>query len=206
MAKKFEQYCPVAHALELVGERWSLLIVRELLKGPKRYTDLADALPRIGTNVLAARLKELEACEVIVKRRLPPPTPAQVYELTPYGVALRPIVRELARWGLHSLPAPRDDENLAPGWLPDALDAFFAPVAPDGSFEFRIGDEVAALVDGDVVAGSVEEPDVLLEASPRAFYYLFVERRWDGIDVEGDPELLEQLLDAAAPVEDPLIV
>jgi DNA-binding HxlR family transcriptional regulator len=206
MAKKFEQYCPVAHALELVGERWSLLIVRELLKGPKRYTDLADALPRIGTNVLAARLKELEACEVIVKRRLPPPTPAQVYELTPYGVALRPIVRELARWGLHSLPAPRDDENLAPGWLPDALDAFFAPVAPDGSFEFRIGDEVAALVDGDVVAGSVEEPDVLLEASPRAFYYLFVERRWDGIDVEGDRELLEQLLDTAAPVEDPLVV
>jgi DNA-binding HxlR family transcriptional regulator len=206
MAKKFEQYCPVAHALELVGERWSLLIVRELLKGPKRYTDLADALPRIGTNVLAARLKELEACEVIVKRRLPPPTPAQVYELTPYGVALRPIVRELARWGLHSLPAPRDDENLAPGWLPDALETFFAPVAPDGSFEFRIGDEVAALVDGEVVAASVEEPDVLLEASPRAFYYLFVERRWDGIDVEGDPELLEQLLDAAAPVEDPLIV
>ena len=206
MAKKFEQYCPVAHALELVGERWSLLIVRELLKGPKRYTDLADALPRIGTNVLAARLKDLEACEVIVKRRLPPPTPAQVYELTPYGVALRPIVRELARWGLHSLPAPRDDENLAPCWLPDALETFFAPVAPDGSFEFRIGDEVAALVDGEVVAGSVEEPDVLLEASPRAFYYLFVERRWDGIDVEGDRELLEQLLDAAAPVEDPLIV
>jgi DNA-binding HxlR family transcriptional regulator len=206
MAKKFEQYCPVAHALELVGERWSLLIVRELLKGPKRYTDLADALPRIGTNVLAARLKELEACKVIVKRRLPPPTPAQVYELTPYGVALRPIVRELARWGLHSLPAPRDDENLAPGWLPDALETFFAPVAPDGSFEFRIGDEVAALVDGEVVPGSVEESDVLLEASPRAFYYLFVERRWDGIDVEGDRELLEQLLDAAAPVEDPLVV
>ena len=206
MAKKFEQYCPVAHALELVGERWSLLIVRELLKGPKRYTDLADSLPRIGTNVLAARLKELEACEVIVKRRLPPPTPAQVYELTPYGVALRPIVRELARWGLHSLPAPRDDENLAPGWLPDALDTFFAPVAPPGSFEFRIGDEVAALVDGEVVAGSVTDPDVLLEASPRAFYYLFVERRWDGIDVEGNRDLLEQLLDAAAPVEGPLVV
>jgi len=206
MAKKFEQYCPVAHALELVGERWSLLIVRELLKGPKRYTDLADSLPRIGTNVLAARLKELEACEVIVKRRLPPPTPAQVYELTPYGVALRPIVRELARWGVHSLPAPRDDENLAPGWLPDALDTFFAPVAPPGSFEFRIGDEVAALVDGEVVAGSVTDPDVLLEASPRAFYYLFVERRWDGIDVEGNRDLLEQLLDAAAPVEGPLVV
>jgi DNA-binding HxlR family transcriptional regulator len=206
MAKHYEQYCPVAHALELVGERWSLLIVRELLKGPKRYTDLADALPRIGTNVLAARLKDLEGCGIIAKRRLPPPTPAQVYELTPYGVALKPVVRELARWGLRSLPAPGEDEPLAPGWLPDALDTFFAPVAPDATFEFRIGGEVAALVDGEAVPGSVEDPDVLLEATPAAFYYLFVERRWDGVAVEGDRELLERLLDAAAPIEEPIAV
>ena len=73
MAKHYEQYCPVAYALERVGERWSLLIVRELLKGPKRYTDLSDALPRIGTNVLAARLKDLEAAGILTKRRLPPP-------------------------------------------------------------------------------------------------------------------------------------
>jgi DNA-binding HxlR family transcriptional regulator len=206
MAKHYEQYCPVAHALELVGERWSLLIVRELLKGPKRYTDLADALPRIGTNVLAARLKDLEGCGIIAKRRLPPPTPAQVYELTPYGVALKPVVRELARWGLRSLPAPGEDEPLAPGWLPDALDTFFAPVAPDATFEFRIGGEVAALVDGEAVPGSVEDPEVLLEATPAAFYYLFVERRWDGVAVEGDRELLERLLDAAAPIEEPIAV
>jgi DNA-binding HxlR family transcriptional regulator len=206
MAKHYEQYCPVAHALELVGERWSLLIVRELLKGPKRYTDLADALPRIGTNVLAARLKDLEGCGIIAKRRLPPPTPAQVYELTPYGVALKPVMRELARWGLRSLPAPGEDEPLAPGWLPDALDTFFAPVAPDATFEFRIGGEVAALVDGEAVPGSVEDPDVLLEATPAAFYYLFVERRWDGVAVEGDRELLERLLDAAAPIEEPIAV
>lgn len=206
MAKHYEQYCPVAHALELVGERWSLLIVRELLKGPKRYTDLADSLPRIGTNVLAARLKDLEGCGIIAKRRLPPPTPAQVYELTPYGVALKPVVRELARWGLRSLPAPGEDEPLAPGWLPDALDTFFAPVAPDATFEFRIGGEVAALVDGEAVPGSVEDPDVLLEATPAAFYYLFVERRWDGVAVEGDRELLERLLDAAAPIEEPIAV
>jgi DNA-binding HxlR family transcriptional regulator len=204
MAKHYEQYCPVAHALELVGERWSLLIVRELLKGPKRYTDLAESLPRIGTNVLAARLKDLEGCGIIAKRRLPPPTPAQVYELTPYGVALKPVVRELARWGLRSLPAPGDDEPLAPGWLPDALDTFFAPVAPDGSFEFRVGDEVAALVDGEAYAGPADDPDVVLEATPAAFYYLFVERRWDGVEVEGDRELLERLLDAGAPLEEPV--
>ena len=201
VAKHYEQYCPVAHALERVGERWSLLIVRELLKGPKRYTDLAGALPRIGTNVLAARLKDLEAAGVVAKRRLPPPTPAQVYELTPYGVALKPVVRELARWGLQSMPAPEADEALAPGWLPEALDTFFAPAAPDGSFEFRVGDEVGALVDGRALAGPAEEPDVVLEASPTDFYFLFTERRWAGVEVEGDRELLERLLDAAAPVD-----
>jgi DNA-binding HxlR family transcriptional regulator len=201
MAKHYEQYCPVAYALERVGERWSLLIVRELLKGPKRYTDLSDALPRIGTNVLAARLKDLEAAGILTKRRLPPPTPAQVYELTAYGQALKPVVHELARWGLQSMPAPGDDDELAPGWLPDALDTFFAPVAPKGSFEFRIGDEVASLADGETTAGPAEEPDVVLEAAPADFYYLFTERRWDGIDVQGDRGLLERLLDAAAPVE-----
>jgi DNA-binding HxlR family transcriptional regulator len=199
MAKHYEQYCPVAHALELVGERWSLLIVRELLKGPKRYTDLADALPRIGTNVLAARLKDLEVCGVIAKRRLPPPTPAQVYELTAYGVALKPVVRELARWGLQSLPAPGDDDELAPGWLPDALETFFAPVAPEGSFEFHVGDEVASIVDGDARPGVFESADVVVHVpDPAAFYHLFVERRWDDITVDGDRELLERLLDAAS--------
>jgi DNA-binding HxlR family transcriptional regulator len=198
VAKHYDQYCPVAHALELVGERWSLLIVRELLKGPRRYTDLAGALPRIGTNVLAARLKDLEACGIVDKRRLPPPTPAQVYELTPYGLALKPVMRELALWGIRSLPAPQNDDALAPGWLPGALDTVFAPVAPDGSFEFRIGEEVASLVNGVALDGPAEVPDVVVEADAPAFYYLFVERRWDGVTVEGDRELLERLLDAAA--------
>ena len=76
MAKHFDQYCPVAHALSLVGERWAFLIVRELLHGPRRYTDLADGLPGIATNVLAARLRDLEAAGVVRKRRLPPPAPA----------------------------------------------------------------------------------------------------------------------------------
>jgi DNA-binding HxlR family transcriptional regulator len=202
MPKRYEQYCPVAHALERVGERWSLLVVRELLKGPRRYTDLAAALPGIGTNVLAARLKDLEAAGVVAKRRLPPPTPAQVYELTSYGLALKPVVHELARWGLQSMPAPSDEDELAPGWLPDALDTFFAPVAGEGSFDFRIGDEVAALVDGVAVAGAAEHPDVVLTATPAAFDFLFTERRWDGVEVEGDRERLERLLDAAAPVGD----
>jgi len=200
MAKHYDQYCPIAHALDLVGERWSLLIVRELLTGPKRYTDLSGSLPRIGTNVLAARLKELEGGGIVTKRRLPPPTPAQVYELTPYGASLKPVMRELALWGLPSLGAPQEDDEFAPGWLESALDTVFAPVAPTGAFEFRIGEEVASLVDGEARPGPADQSDVVVEADTKSFYYLFVERRWDGVGVEGDRELLERLLDPVAPV------
>src|SRR5215218_3737751 len=105
MTKQFKQYCPLAHALGLVGERWALLVVRELLFGPRRYTDLLEGLPGIGTNVLAARLRELEAGGIVERRRLPPPAPATVYEVTDRGRALRPVLDELARWGLADLDA-----------------------------------------------------------------------------------------------------
>jgi DNA-binding HxlR family transcriptional regulator len=198
MSKRYDQYCPVAHALGLVGERWSLLIVRELMEGPRRYTDLAAGLPGIGTNILAARLKDLETCGIVEKHRLDPPAASQVYELTPYGRALKPVMRELALWGLRTIGAPTDEDDFAPGWLHGALDTVFTPVAPAGSFEFRIGSEVASLVDGEAVRGSIEDPDVLVQTDVTSFYYLFVERRWDGVTVEGDRELLERLLDAAA--------
>jgi DNA-binding HxlR family transcriptional regulator len=198
VSKRYDQYCPIAHALGLVGERWALLIVRELLQGPKRYTDLVGQLPGIGTNILAARLKDLEACGVVAKRRLPPPAASQVYELTPYGLGLKPAMRELAVWGIQSLGPPQDDDELYPGWLEGALDTVFAPMAPAGAFEFRVGDEVASIVDGQAVAGPIEQPDVAVETGPSGFYWLFVERRWDGVTVEGDRELLERLLDAAA--------
>ena len=103
MAKRYDQYCPIAHALSLVGERWSLLVVRELLKGPRRYTDLAGGLPGIGTNILATRLRELEAGGVVHKRRLPPPAASTVYELTEYGAGLEEAIYAIARWGARSL-------------------------------------------------------------------------------------------------------
>ena len=200
MSKRYDQYCPVAHALGLVGERWSLLIVRELLQGPKRYTDLAASLPSgISTNILSARLKDLEEGGIVTKRRLDPPAASQVYELTPYGQALKPVMRELALWGIRTLGAPESEEHFAPGWLEGALDTVFAPVAPAGSFEFRIGSEVASIVDGEARPGPAEDPDVVVESDVTCFYYLFVERRWDGVEVEGDRELLERLLDATAP-------
>jgi DNA-binding HxlR family transcriptional regulator len=197
MAKRYEQYCPVAHALGLVGERWALLVVRELMHGPKRYTDLAEGLPGIGTNVLASRLRDLEAAGIVTKRKLPPPAASRVYELTEYGRGLRTVIRELALWGARSLGPPTDDDELFPGWLENALDTVLAPIAPPGRFEFRVGDEVASLIDGEARSGPIERPDVVVSGDPRGVFYLFVDRRLDLVTVEGDRALLEQLLDAA---------
>jgi len=103
MAKSYHQHCPIAHALDLVGERWSLLVVRELQHGPLRYGDLLERLGGCSTNMLAARLRDLEAGGVVRKRRLPPPGAATVYELTEDGVSLRPVLAALARWGARTL-------------------------------------------------------------------------------------------------------
>jgi DNA-binding HxlR family transcriptional regulator len=205
MRKSYEQYCPVAHALDLVGERWALLVVRELMRGPKRYTDLAEHLPGIGTNILASRLRDLEACGLVTKRTLPPPAASRVYELTDYGRSLRPVVRELALWGARSLGPPTAEDELFSGWLENALDTVLAPIAPPGRFEFRIGDEVASLVDGEAQPGPIEEPDVVIEGDPEGLYHMFVDRRLDLVSVQGDRRLLEQLIDVApAPIETPV--
>jgi DNA-binding HxlR family transcriptional regulator len=205
MAKHYEHYCPVAHALDLVGERWALLVIRELMPGPKRYTDLAEHLPGIGTNILASRLRDLEAAGVVEKRTLPPPAASRVYQLTPYGQELRPVLRELALWGARSLGPPTEDDELYRGWLENALGTLLAPFAPPGRFEFRIGDEIASIVDGDAQSGSVEEPDVLVEGDPVGVYHMFVDQRLDLVTVEGDRDLLEQLITIAPqPLEAPV--
>ncbi len=202
MAKRYDQYCPVAHALDLIGERWALLVVRELMHGPKRYTDLAEHLPGIGTNILASRLRDLEACGVVTKRTLPPPAASRVYELTDYGRSLKAVMRELALWGARSLGPPTAEDELFPGWLENALDTVLVPVAPPGSFVFRVGDQVASIVDGEARPGAVESPDVVVEGDAEGIYHMFVDRRLDLVSVEGDRELLDRLVEAAPqPVE-----
>lgn len=202
MSKRYDEYCPVAHALGLVGERWALLVVLELMRGPKRYTDLAESLRGIGTNILASRLRDLEAGGIVKKRRLPPPAASRVYELTDYGRELRPVIRELALWGARSLGPPTEEDELFPGWLANALDTVLAPLAPAGRFEFRVGDEVASLVDGEALPGPAEDPDVVVEGDPEGVYYMFIEHRLDCVKVKGDRALLEQLIDLAPqPVE-----
>src|SRR5215217_9289847 len=168
------------------------------MQGPKRYTDLAEHLPGIGTNILASRLRTLEAAGVIAKRRLPPPAASQVYELTEYGRALRTVMRELALWGAQSLGPPTDEDVLYPGWLHGALGTMLADAAKDGRFEFRVGAEVASIVDGVVRPGPIEDADVVVEADPDGMYYLLIEQRTDGVSVTGDRALLDELLEAVA--------
>jgi DNA-binding HxlR family transcriptional regulator len=202
MHKRYDAYCPVAHALGLVGERWSLLVILELMHGPKRYTDLAANLPGIGTNVLASRLRDLESAGIVQKGVLPPPAASRIYELTDYGRELRPVIRELALWGARSLGPPQAEDELFSGWLANALDTVLAPLAPPGRFEFRVGEEIASLVDGEAAPGPTDDPDVVVEGDPEGLYYMFIERRLDGVKVTGDRKLLERLIEVAPePVE-----
>ncbi len=197
--KSYDQYCPVAHALDLVGERWSLLVVRELLEeGPLRYTDLHCRLGGCGTNILAARLKELERVGIVQRRRLPPPAASTVYELTEYGAGLRPVLHQLAHWGARSLGPPTADEGFEPGWLSGALRMAFPPGVA-GRVEFRIGDELASLTDGDACAGSIDHPDAVVEADLSGFYGLLVDRDLDAVTVRGSRTAVRALLEALPP-------
>jgi DNA-binding HxlR family transcriptional regulator len=114
---RYAQFCPLARAAEILAERWTLLIVRELLLGPQRFSDLRRRLPGVSSSVLSARMAQLEARALVVRRELPPPAPAQVFELSEVGAALRPVVLEMARWGAHFLEAPQPGDHFEPDWL-----------------------------------------------------------------------------------------
>jgi DNA-binding HxlR family transcriptional regulator len=198
MKRCYGRYCPVSHALDLVGERWALLIVTELMHGPQRYSDLAETLG-VGTNILAARLRELEAAGVVSKRRLPPPAASQVYELTEYGLRLKPVLHELAQWGARSLGPPGPEADLFPGWLENAVRIGLAAAPAEGRFEFRAGDEVASLVDGEVLPGAVDDPEVVIEGEPPGFFHLFVDGDPSGLTFTGDDNAVERLLAGSRP-------
>src|SRR5207249_785350 len=115
----YRQYCAVAKALDVVGDRWTLLVVRELLlRGPSRYTDIREGLPGVATNLLADRLRELEHAGVVVRRKEPPPVAATVFELTPRGRELAPVVGALGRWGMPFMTeAPGEADEVRSRWL-----------------------------------------------------------------------------------------
>jgi DNA-binding HxlR family transcriptional regulator len=171
--RSYDDPCGIARALNLIGERWALLVVRELMFGPKRFTDLKAGLPTASQNVLSHRLRELEESGVVTRRRLGPPVGASAYELTPYGHALRPVVMELARWGSH---VPIDSRaHLSVSALMFALlTTFSAERAGDfaATIELRVSGEhfQATVADGKVgiIPGSADKPDAVLTTTAGA--------------------------------------
>ncbi|TQM14925.1 winged helix-turn-helix transcriptional regulator [Pseudonocardia kunmingensis] len=161
-ARHYDDPCGVARALDLVGERWTLLVVRELLFGPKRFSDLVRGLPGMSQNVLSQRLRELGGAGIVERRRLGPPVSGQVYELTERGAALRPVVIELARWGSRVPTTSRADLS-ADALALALLTTFDAEDAEDVRITLRLGDDAfAATVSGgrlEIVRGTVERPD-----------------------------------------------
>jgi DNA-binding HxlR family transcriptional regulator len=172
--KRYGQYCPVAHALDQVGDRWELLVVRELMLGQRRYTDLAEALPGIGSNILASRLRDLENVGIVRKTKLPPPLAVTVYELTDHGRELEPVLRSLARWGARTLGAPDPSDC----WSMYAVHVRFRPeAAVEGTYEIRfVGGETISMevTDGTLVARKLpaSAPDLVVEAQPEALHAL----------------------------------
>jgi DNA-binding HxlR family transcriptional regulator len=160
-ARDYGQYSGVAQALELVGERWAMLIVRDLLVGPRRYGELAAGLPRIPSNILAARLKELQAAGVL--RRVPH-SRVIVYELTPYGRELEPVVLALGAWGFKALGEPRLEQIITPDSMTIDLRTAFRPQVaanlPATAYAARLGPaELLIRVDGPHLNVARGDPD-----------------------------------------------
>src|SRR5215211_2296083 len=178
--RSYGQYCTVARALDVVGERWTLLLVRELSTGPKRFKDLLEGLPGIGTNLLAARLKTLEGEGIVQRATLPPPAGSNVYELTELGRSLEPVIVALSRWGARLLDAPREEENLRAGWAAVALRSALGVRAVSGrpdTYEFRIDGQTFHLRVGDgeegegveAKQGSAPDPDLVVVGDAETF-------------------------------------
>ena len=166
--RRYEDGCAAAHGLDLVGERWAMLVVRELLLGPKRFTDLRAGLAGISPNVLTQRLEELERNAIVQRRKLAPPAAAWVYELTEWGLQLEPVIKGLGRWAARSPFKPEAGLNVDSLIL--SFRTMFDASAADGfsaSVELRFGeDRFHARIDGgrmELDRGSADQPDVTIE-------------------------------------------
>ena len=197
--RRYGQACSVAGALDRIGERWSLLIVRELLLGPQRFSDLARGVGGAPTDVLTRRLRDLEADGIVTRRELGPPASAVVYELTELGRALDGPLLELGRWGMNFFEVEQVSA-LEASWLPNSLRVLLkAP--PDASMTVQLLSEgrpfMMRVADGAVTAerGEAHEPDLTLSGSPRDVIALLVagDDAVADVTVEGDLDALEKL-------------
>jgi DNA-binding HxlR family transcriptional regulator len=205
--RSYSQYCPVAKALDVVGDRWTLLIVRELLiQGGCRYTDLVTGLPGIATNLLVERLRELEATGIVRREATPPPVATTLYHLTGTGRELGSVLRALGRWGTRFMADPVGDDAFRGHWLAFTASEYLQdndPTGPPVSIEIRTGDRPAVV---EVAAGQVRPrlgtavaPDLVLSGDPPAIVGLLSGRlslaqaRQRGLRVTGESRTLDRL-------------
>ena len=205
--RSYDEYCAAAKALDVVGDRWTLLIVRELaLRGPCRYTDVRNGLPGIASNLLSERLRDLEHAGVIVREDAPPPIATTLFRLTPRGEELRPVLDGLVRWGIPLMVEQKPDDAVRSQWLTWAAEMMLVdrrPDAPSVTLALQTGDQpiTIELRDGAVRAhlGSTDRPDATLAGPPRPIMGLLLglleldDAKAVGVSFEGDPAVLERI-------------
>jgi DNA-binding HxlR family transcriptional regulator len=208
--------CAIARGLDLVGERWALLVVRELLLGPKRYTDLRRGLPKASPNVLSQRLDELEEAGIARRRKLPPPASARVYELTDWGRELETTVMSLGRWAARSPKPPSDAPIVSADSIILALRARFDPGAARGlraRYELRLGEDRFRIEIADdamtATRGEAEQSDATIETDPGTLDAVLWKgrsladaQRAGSITIDGDKDAAERFL-RCFPMPDP---
>ena len=206
--RSYREYCSIAKALDIVGDRWTFLIIRELLiRGACRYTDLKDGLPGIATNLLSDRIRELEAAGLVWRDDAPPPVATTLYRLTAAGAELEPVLDAIGRWGIRYMMEPSEGEEFRGHWFAFPVSFFLSDRDPDGppvSIELRTdSDPVVVEVSGGsarVRSGSAAEPDLVLRGAPRLILalfsgYLTVGDVADlGLEISGDTSVLGRVL------------
>ena len=201
----YDDACGTAHALELIGERWALLVLRELMLGSRRFSELRADLPGISANVLTQRLNDLEQRGLVVKKRLPPPASVQVYEATPWGLEAEPIVQALGRWAARS---PRHDPTLPISGVSILLSfrTMFDPVrvaearGMNATIAFRFGEDryYVEIGDGKLVAfrGEPEAADVVVNSEPTMLAaVVYGKQPLDLVAIEGDRATFQRFVD-----------
>jgi DNA-binding HxlR family transcriptional regulator len=203
--KSYGQLCSVAKALDVLGDRWTLLILRELLiQGPCRYTDLANGLPGIASNLLSERLRNLEASRLVWREAAPPPVATTLFHLTERGRAAEPVVVALARWGTPLIADAAPDDAIRAHWVPFSVAAFLRDHDPGGlpvtvQLHTPLGYSVIEITPDGVAtrAGTADEPDITLEGMPQVILRLLAgeltvaEAEEQGLVLHGDPEVLD---------------
>jgi DNA-binding HxlR family transcriptional regulator len=206
--RSYGEYCSIAKALDVVGDRWTLLIVRELIiRGGCRYTDLKDGLPGIATNLLADRIRELESAGLIRREDAPPPVATTLFHLTEAGAELLPVLDAIGRWGVRYMIEPADGDEFRGHWFAFPASFFLQDRDPDGppvAIELRAADSPAVIeAFGGAIrtrVGTAAAPDVVLSGEPRIILALFAgalstaQAADLGLEIGGDARLLERVL------------